>query len=262
MPLIEGEALRARLARERELPVRDALRILRDVADPLAYAHGRGLVHRDIKPDNVLLSGGHALVADFGIAKALSESSGSSGRGIADLVMWCLEKNPADRPQTAAELVPALEGMPTPTGGTTTVRNAWPAPGGARLPRAARGLVAPSPPVRCCPHPCARPTARAAGAAGGGRGGFQLCRGRLGPSGLSVAALRHGSARRVEPAGRRTEALTLARTRAGAGSRSSPGHSPTGRTAGRARQSSAECRRRSIWRRCASNRCSPSPHPP
>ena len=144
MPLIEGEALRARLARERELPVRDALRILRDVADPLAYAHGRGLVHRDIKPDNVLLSGGHALVADFGIAKALSESSGSSGRGIADLVMWCLEKNPADRPQTAAELVPALEGMPTPTGGTTTVRNAWPAPGGARLPRAARGLVAPA----------------------------------------------------------------------------------------------------------------------
>ncbi len=198
MPFIEGESLRARLAREHELPVRDAVRILRDVADALAYAHGRGVMHRDIKPDNVLLSGGHALVADFGIAKALSQAAGSSGltsvgvaigtptymapeqaagdpavdhradiyafgamayemlggrppfaglsphqtlaahvtekiepvtkhrsqlpRPLAELVMWCLEKNPADRPQTAAELVPALEGLTTRSGRTASVR--------------------------------------------------------------------------------------------------------------------------------------------
>jgi serine/threonine-protein kinase len=198
MPFIEGESLRARLTRERKLPVRDALRILSDVADALAYAHGRGVIHRDVKPDNVLLSGDHALVTDFGIAKALSQSGGSSGltsvgvaigtptymapeqavgdpnvdhradiyalgamayemlagqapftgmsphqvlaahvtepvdpvtkhrpqvpRPLSELVMWCLEKNPADRPQTAAELVPALEAMVTPTGGTASVR--------------------------------------------------------------------------------------------------------------------------------------------
>jgi tRNA A-37 threonylcarbamoyl transferase component Bud32/TolB-like protein len=196
MPFVEGESLRTRLARESELPVRDAVRILHDVADALAYAHGRGVIHRDIKPDNVLLSGGHAQVTDFGIAKALSQAAGSSGltsvgvaigtptymapeqaagdpnvdhradiyslgamayemlggrppfsgmsphqmlaahvteqvedirkhrahlpSDLADLVMWCLQKNPPDRPQTAAELVTALEGIATPTGGGST----------------------------------------------------------------------------------------------------------------------------------------------
>ncbi|MBK7905075.1 MAG: protein kinase [Gemmatimonadetes bacterium] len=70
MPFVEGESLRDRLAREGELPVDDALRITREVADALGYAHTHGVVHRDIKPENILLQGGHALVADFGIARA------------------------------------------------------------------------------------------------------------------------------------------------------------------------------------------------
>jgi serine/threonine-protein kinase len=82
MPFVEGEPLRLRLARGGELPVRDAVRILADVADALAYAHERGIVHRDIKPDNVLLSGKHALVADFGVAKAVSQAKGGSQTGL------------------------------------------------------------------------------------------------------------------------------------------------------------------------------------
>ncbi|HYV96352.1 MAG TPA: protein kinase [Gemmatimonadaceae bacterium] len=76
MPFIKGESLRAKLAREGELPVNEAVRILREVTDALAYAHGEGVVHRDIKPDNVMISGGHALVTDFGVAKAVSASAG------------------------------------------------------------------------------------------------------------------------------------------------------------------------------------------
>lgn len=192
MPFVEGEALRTRLAREGELPVRDAVRILKDVADALAYAHARGIVHRDIKPDNVLLSGNHAVVADFGVAKAVSQAKTESGLtsvgvalgtpaymapeqaagdpnidhradiyafgamayemlagrapfaglaphqmlaahvtepvvpitdrrpvlapALAELVMSCLAKNPADRPQNAGDILQALEGMATPSG--------------------------------------------------------------------------------------------------------------------------------------------------
>jgi tetratricopeptide (TPR) repeat protein len=194
MPFIEGESLRAKLAREGELPIPEAVRILRDVADALAMAHKQGIVHRDIKPDNILLSGRHALVTDFGVAKAVEKSSGSgnltslgvalgtpaymspeqatadphtdhradlyalgivayemlcgrqpfeasSAQGLiaahvtqqpqpverfrnnvppalAALIMRCLEKKPADRPQTAEELVQNIEAMGTPTSTT------------------------------------------------------------------------------------------------------------------------------------------------
>jgi len=76
MPYVEGESLRDRLTREKQLPLDDALRIAREVADALSCAHGRGLVHRDIKPENILLEEGHAVVADFGVARAVAAAGG------------------------------------------------------------------------------------------------------------------------------------------------------------------------------------------
>jgi serine/threonine-protein kinase len=196
MPYVEGETLRAKLERDGELPVHDAVRLAEQIIDALAYAHKHGVVHRDIKPENVMLTGRHAVVADFGISKAVSESATDVNKlttvGIAlgtptymspeqamgepnvdhradiyaigavtyemltgrppftgataqkilaahvteqvrpvterreavspllsQIVMKCLEKNPADRWQTADEILPQLEQAATPSGGMT-----------------------------------------------------------------------------------------------------------------------------------------------
>jgi dienelactone hydrolase len=200
MPFVEGQSLRERLAREGALPAGDAVRILRDVADALTEAHAHGVVHRDIKPENIMLRGRHALVTDFGVAKAVSAAAGSqtlttagvalgtpaymapeqatadpqqdhrvdiyavgvlgyellTGRGpfaattaqemlaahitaepeplakrrpgvapaLEQVVMKCLAKKPADRWQTADELLEHLEPLATPSGGVTPIGTA------------------------------------------------------------------------------------------------------------------------------------------
>jgi len=217
MPFVEGDSLRDRLARGGELPIHDAVRILMEVADALSHAHAHGVVHRDIKPDNVMLSGRHALVADFGVAKAVTDATGRqvltsagvalgtpaymapeqavadphqdhrvdiyalgvlgyellTGRApfsattaqemlaahvtaepepleqhrstvspaLAAVVMKCLAKKPADRWQTADELLAALEPLATPSGGITPAQT-QPVSGLGRLPHWAKWVTA------------------------------------------------------------------------------------------------------------------------
>jgi serine/threonine-protein kinase len=195
MPYVEGETLRDRLKRGGELPIPEAVRLLGEIAEALATAHRAGVVHRDIKPENVMLSGRHAMVMDFGVAKAVSEASGEHqltsagvalgtpaymapeqatadphldgrvdiyalgimgyemlagappfsglnaqqmlaahvtrapvpvgqlrdglGAALEAVVMRCLAKRPADRFQTADELVAALEPLAATSGGIT-----------------------------------------------------------------------------------------------------------------------------------------------
>ncbi len=76
MPYFEGESLRARINREKQLPIKDALAITRSIAIALSHAHSKGIIHRDIKPDNILLEGNEAIVADFGIARAVDAAAG------------------------------------------------------------------------------------------------------------------------------------------------------------------------------------------
>ena len=112
MPFVEGETLRSRLARERRLPVDDALQLVREIADALEYAHRHGIVHRDVKPENVLLQSGHALVADFGIALALENAGGArltrTGITLGTPLYMAPEQVAGDRPIDARTDVYAL----------------------------------------------------------------------------------------------------------------------------------------------------------
>jgi tetratricopeptide (TPR) repeat protein len=219
MPFVEGQSLRDRLAKGGALPVEDALRIMREVVDALAYSHERGLVHRDIKPENVLLSGQHALVTDFGVAKAVSAAGDTqmtatgmalgtpaymapeqatadpnldhrvdiyalgvmayemlAGRppflgtnpqqvlaghlthqpdplsmhratvppALEAIVMRCLEKNPADRWQTAQDMLRAIDALATSSGSTgvaTPVHGTPPAVTAGPTRRGSRALI-------------------------------------------------------------------------------------------------------------------------
>lgn len=231
MPLVEGDSLRTRLIRHGELPIPDAVKILRDMASALSYAHDHGVVHRDIKPENVMLTRHHALIMDFGVAKALSAATNpgnsltsmgvalgtpaymspeqatadphmdhradiyalgavayemltgrqifgdrspqamlrahaiekpdpievrraSTPPSLSALIMRMLEKSPADRPQSAEDVLRILDSFVlTPTGMTPTATIPMPAtatqatpetsqPVAARAPRRSRALIA------------------------------------------------------------------------------------------------------------------------
>jgi len=108
MPFIDGGSLRDRLKRDRQLPIDEALTIAREVADALGYAHACGVVHRDIKPENILLERGHAVVSDFGIARAVtalgSERITETGIGLGN----AREKNTSGAPLFVRHVIPDL----------------------------------------------------------------------------------------------------------------------------------------------------------
>ncbi len=111
MPFVEGETLRDRLTRERALDIPAALHLLGEIADGLDYAHGQGVIHRDIKPENILLSRGHALITDFGIARAIHGDRGrltSTGLAIGTPAYMSPEQAAGDREVEAASDVYSL----------------------------------------------------------------------------------------------------------------------------------------------------------
>ncbi len=102
MPFVEGETLRQRLARDRTLPVADALRIAQEVAEALDHAHRQNIIHRDIKPENILFEETHALVSDFGIAKAISEAG--DRRTVPGIVLGTVDYMSPEQEQGREEL--------------------------------------------------------------------------------------------------------------------------------------------------------------
>src|SRR6187551_2875653 len=112
MPFVEGESLRDRLNREKQLPIADAVRLATEVAGALDYAHRHGVIHRDIKPENILLHDGQALVADFGIALAASKAGGTrmteTGMSLGTPIYMSPEQAMGEREITAGSDIYAL----------------------------------------------------------------------------------------------------------------------------------------------------------
>jgi hypothetical protein len=174
MPYVPGESLRNRLAREPQLPLRDAVRIALEVADALGYAHGQGLVHRDVKPENILLSGDHCVIADFGLGRALDAAGGErlteTGITFGTPLYMSPEQASADVPSRSRRSSPRRWHARPPTA-STTPRNSL---------RSSRPPSAPSRPCRRSRH--RRPASQS----------LEAPRGRW--SAVSSALASHGSA--------------------------------------------------------------------
>ncbi len=188
MPYVEGESLRDRLNREKQLPVEDALQIAREVADALGSAHRHDVLHRDIKPENILLEEGHAVVADFGIARAISAAGGehftATGMSVGTPVYMSPEQAMAEKDLTnrsdiyslGSVLYEMLTGEPPHIGGSGHASLAPPQPSGSSDTTAASNscsmvadVVASTGRSPRCPAPTCRSSSRAMTLASGKR---------------------------------------------------------------------------------------------